>query len=142
MLEVEVNYLSAVQFEAKARKHLIRCDQPAELGGSDTGMPPPELLLASLGTCAAYYAVEYLKKHNLLADGTRVHVSAEKERRPFRLDNFHIDVKSALELTEEHRVGMERAVHHCLIHQTLVNPPKIEFQIKGAPALPEVLQES
>ena len=129
MIQVEVNYLTAVQFEAKARSHIVLCDQPAELAGFDKGMTPPELLLASLGSCAGYYAVEYLKKHNLLADGTRVRVTAEKERHPFRLDNFNIEVESPLELTDGQKTGMEAAVHHCLIHQTLANPPKMAFHI-------------
>ena len=61
MLEVVVNHLGAVQFEAKARQHTVYCDQPAENGGFDEGMTPPEFLLAALGTCAGYYAVQYLK---------------------------------------------------------------------------------
>jgi putative redox protein len=48
MLEVRVNHLGSVQFEVKARQHAIVCDQPAENGGHDEGMTPPELLLASL----------------------------------------------------------------------------------------------
>src|SRR5579871_1665445 len=59
MLEVLVNHLGDVQFEVKARNHVLYCDQPAENGGYDEGMTPPELFLASLGTCAGFYAVQY-----------------------------------------------------------------------------------
>ena len=129
MVKVEVNHLGAVQFEVKARTHVLLCDQPAEFGGSDKGMPPPELLLSSLGSCVAYYAVQYLKKNKLLTGGTRVRVSAEKVGQPLRLDDFHIEVLSPVALTDEHRAGMQSAVHNCLIHQTLANPPKVAFQI-------------
>ena len=79
MVLVEVDHLNAVKFEARARTHVIQCDQPPEFGGSDTAMTPPELLLSALGCCAGYYAVQYLKKHDLLMDGTHVRVSAEKK---------------------------------------------------------------
>ena len=65
MLEVLVEHLGEVQFEATARGHKVFCDQPVENGGFDEGMTPPEFLLASLGTCAGYYAVQYLKARHL-----------------------------------------------------------------------------
>jgi hypothetical protein len=44
-MEVKVTYRSGVQFEAEARGHRIICDQPADAGGEDAGMTPPEFLL-------------------------------------------------------------------------------------------------
>ena len=130
MIEVNVEHLGAVKFEVKARKHTILCDQPPENGGLDEAMTPPELLLASLGTCAGYYAAQYLKKFNLPTEAIRVRVTADKEKAPARVDNFRIEVELAAELSAEHRAGVERAVHHCLIHNTLLNPPKIALEIK------------
>ncbi len=128
-MEVVVNHLGDVQFEVQARKHTLICDQPPENGGFDEGMTPPELMLASLGTCAGFYAAFYLKKHKLATEGTRVRVTAEKEKNPARLDNFQITVEVPVEFSEEHRSGIEQAVHHCLIHNTLLQPPKISLTI-------------
>jgi len=79
-MEVTVEHLGAVQFEIKARQHVIDSDQPAEDGGFDEGMTPPELLLASLGSCVAFYAAAYLRKWKLADLGTQVRVTAEKRR--------------------------------------------------------------
>ncbi len=130
-MEVTIEHLGAVQFEIKARQHVIACDQPAENGGFDEGMTPPELLLASLGSCAAFYAAAYLKKHKLAETGTRVRITADKVKPPARMDNFVIEVDVPLDLTPEQRKGVEDAVHHCLIHNTLLNPPKISLEIKS-----------
>jgi uncharacterized OsmC-like protein len=129
-MEVTVEHLGAVQFEIKARQHTISCDQPAENGGYDEGMTPPELLLASLGSCAGFYAAQYLHKYKLATEGTRVRVTAEKAKDPARIDNFRIEIETTIELSEQHRAGVERAVHHCLIHNTLLHPPKIEIDLK------------
>ena len=136
-MEVQVEHLGAVQFEIKARQHTIDCDQPEDLGGFDEGMTPPELLLASLGSCAAFYAVAYLKKKGIDAPGTHVHVTADKAKAPARLDNFKIEVSVPIELSDEHRAGVEQSVHHCLIHNTLLHPPTISLDIRstlGEPA--------
>jgi uncharacterized OsmC-like protein len=128
-MEVFVEHLGDVQFEIKARSHAIACDQPVEHGGYDEGMTPPELFLASLGSCAAFYAAEYLKRNRLATEGTRVKVTAEKANNPARLANFRIQVDIPAELDERHREGVTAAVHRCLIHNTLLRPPHIEIEI-------------
>jgi uncharacterized OsmC-like protein len=133
-MEVLVNHLGAVQFDVQARKHTIICDQPAENAGHDEGMTPPELFLASLGTCAGFYAAYYLKKHKLATEGTQVRVTADKVTNPARLDNFRIEVAAPVELSEEQRRGVEDAVHHCLIHNTLLQPPKMSLTVTKAVA--------
>ena len=134
-MEVTAEHLGAVQFEIKARQHTLICDQPVESNGFDEGMTPPELLLASLASCAAFYAVDYLKRNHLLTEGVRAHVTADKVKGPFRLDNFHITVETPSELSEAHLKGVDDAVHRCLIHNTLMQPPKIEFTIHAPVAL-------
>jgi uncharacterized OsmC-like protein len=84
-LEAEINYLDGTRFRVISRGHEIICDQPADNGGSDSGVTPPELLLASLGSCAAYYAKEYLRVRNMLAIGLSVTVTSEKAQNPARL---------------------------------------------------------
>jgi len=128
-MEITVEHLGAVQFEIKARQHTIVSDQPPENGGHDEGMTPPELLLASLGSCAGFYAAQYLRKYKLAAEGTRVRVTADKLKDPARMDNFHIAIEAPVELTEQHRAGVENSVHHCLIHNALLHSPRIVVNI-------------
>ena len=128
-MEVSVEYLGAVQFQVKARGQTIVCDQPEENGGFDEGMTPPELLLASLGTCAGYYAAEYLKARKLPVEGLRVRVSAEKAKAPARLGSFKVEVSLPGALDALRRDGVTRAIHSCLIHNTLQHPPKIDLEL-------------
>jgi len=130
-MEVSVEHLGGVQFEIKARQHTIACDQPSESGGYDEGMTPPELLLASLGSCAGFYAAMYLRKRKLSTEGTRVRVTAEKAKAPPRLEDFRITVEVPTEFSDDHKRGIEEAVHQCLIHNTLLNPPKISLEVQS-----------
>jgi len=75
-----------------------------------------------------------LRKHRLAISGTRVRVTAEKVKDPARIENFRIEVAVAEELSDEHRAGVEEAVHHCLIHNTLLHPPKIEIAVSSRQA--------
>jgi putative redox protein len=134
MPEVLVDHLGDVQFEVKARGHRIYCDQPSESGGYDEGMSPPELLLASVGACAGYYAVQYLKSNRLPLEGLQIRVKAEKVARPARLDEFTIELLYPSEPSANHRAGVLESVRKCLIHNTLLNPPKIDVRIEASGA--------
>ncbi|MGA8906655.1 MAG: OsmC family protein [Acidobacteriaceae bacterium] len=134
-MEVTVQHLGGVQFEIQARQHTVFSDQPPENGGYDEGMTPPELFLASLGACAAYYVAEYLRQKGLASEGTRVKVVAEKVMNPPRIDNIRIEVELPMASEERDRAGVDRAVHRCLIHNTLMHPPKIEIAVHAHAAV-------
>ena len=124
-MEVTIQHLGDVEFAASARGHRVICDQPAGNGGSDSGMTPPEYLLVSLGTCAGFYAVQYLKVRSLPHGDLEVKVSAEKAAQPARLGQFRIEV-IVPGLDAQHQAGVLRAVKACLIHNTLIHAPAIE----------------
>lgn len=131
-MELTVNYLGDVQFEAEARGHKIVCDQPLDNGGADEGMTPPEFLLASLGTCAGFYAVQYLKVRHLPVEGVRVKVSCEKALAPARLDNFVVTIETPGELPEKDVEGVRRAAEKCLVKNTMLMPPAMSVVISAA----------
>ena len=160
-MEVTVQHLGGVRFEAAARGNRVICDQPALQGGEaqgppdsapnvkehpcsrvsaartcacslrDTGMTPPEFHLVSLGTCAAFYATQYLAARSIEHRGVEVKVSAEKGAQPARLTNFRIEVTVA-GLDPSHQPGVLRAVKACLIHNTLLSVPAIETVVNVA----------
>jgi uncharacterized OsmC-like protein len=130
-MEVVIQHLGKVKFEARARGHRVICDQPADNGGSDSGMTPPEFLLSALGTCAGFYAAQYLAARSLPADGLEVRVTAEKLTQPARLGSFHIEV-TVPGLDAKHEAGVQRAVKACLIHNTLLHTPEIETVVRTA----------
>ena len=128
-MEVNVQHLGDSRFEVCARGHRVICDQPRENGGSDSGMTPPEFLLASLGTCAGYYAAEYLKTRGLPAGDLHVRVLAEKAPNPARIGSFRIEI-FAPGLDERHRTGVSRAAKSCLVHNTLLHTPEVEIAVE------------
>src|SRR5689334_5173035 len=131
-MKVSVEHLGGMQFQIAARQHRIASDQPAENGGFDEGMTPPELLLASLGACAGFYAAQYLRNQKLATEGTIVQVTAQKAQDPPRLSDFQIDVELPAKLTEEEHRGVQKAIEHCLIKNTLLNPPRIALSIRAS----------
>jgi putative redox protein len=131
-MDTIVTYRGGFEFEVDARGHRVICDQPLDNGGRNAGMSPPEFLLASLGTCAAFYAAQYLKTRSLPAEGLEVRVSAAKATGPARLSSFRIEIRVPGLEEEKHRAGVLRAARSCLIHNTLLQAPEIEMTLDTA----------
>ena len=133
-MELTAKHLGDSRFEIVARGHRVISDQPYENGGADSGMSPPEFLLASLAACAGHYCAQYLKARGLNAEDLQVKVSAEKGERPARLASFRIEV-TAPALDDHHRAALLRAARSCLIHNTLLTQPGVEIIVTSATPL-------
>ena len=136
-MEVEILHRGEVKFEAITRGHRVICDQPATNGGLDSGMTPPEFLLVSIGTCAGFYAAQYLKTRSLPTDGLKIRVTGAKATQRARLGGFQIEV-TAPELDPQHRTGILRAVKSCVVHNTLLNAPAIDIVLNASVEMPTV----
>jgi uncharacterized OsmC-like protein len=132
MIETTVRYLGAVQFEAESRGHKVICDQPESNRGFDEGMTPLEFLLVSVGTCAGFYAQEYLNTNHLPSEGLEVKVTAEKVKPPARLDQFKITIQLPADLEDRYKEGVIKSVQKCVVHNTLMNPPAIDTVVTVA----------
>jgi putative redox protein len=127
-MEVRIRHGKGYRLEANARFHRVVCDQPFDEAGSDTGMTPPELMLSALGCCAMYYAGEFLRARGLALDDIEIRVSGVKGGHPARLVEIGIEV-DAPGLNTRVRAGLMKAIDACLLHRTLVDPPKVTLSM-------------
>jgi uncharacterized OsmC-like protein len=125
-----VERLGKVSFTVQARNHLVLSDQPKANGGSDTGMTPPELFLASLGTCVGYYVAQYFDTRILKCEGFEVHVQGEILSNPGRIGKIAIEIQVPVDLKPDRLEVLLRTVNHCTIHNTLTHPPEIDVRIQ------------
>lgn len=66
-----------VQVKVKARNFEVTIDEPENLGGTDTGMNPVELLLGALGACQAIIARMFASKFDIKFNDFRVELEGD-----------------------------------------------------------------
>jgi len=66
-----------VKVITKSRQFELIIDEPKSLGGTDTGMNPVEVLLASLGACQSIVARVYAPKFEVKLNDFRVEVEGD-----------------------------------------------------------------
>lgn len=108
-----------------AAGHLIYADEPKTMGGTDEGMSPGALLLASLGSCTAITVRMYADRKNWPLEGISIHLAICEEEEMSKETTISRKIEFKGELTEEQRQRLMVIADKCPIHKILSNPIKI-----------------
>ncbi len=128
-MNLSVKYLKGKKFEIICRDHRIIIDQPESEGGTDQGVTPIELLNASLASCAAFYAVTFLKRRITTFSGLEIRSTWLYLEDPHRVGTIHLSIVLPQRLSEYEKRGLLRIVQHCTVENTLKHPPQIHIDI-------------
>ncbi len=116
--------------------HVLTFDQPESVpGGQDRGPSPLDVMAASVGACAHYFASAYLSARKLDADDLIVEVEAEKVREPSpRFGSVRLRVVLPSGLRPDQRAAIERVVKNCPAYGTLVEGSEVTLVVEERPS--------
>jgi putative redox protein len=106
--------------------HFIYSDEPGDVGGTDEGMSPAALLLASLGSCTAITLRMYADRKNFNLDYIKIKLEICKEEEINAGTTITRKIEFTGALTEEERKRLMVIADKCPIHKILSNPIKIK----------------
>jgi ribosomal protein S12 methylthiotransferase accessory factor len=129
-MEITVELSGGKKIDAQVGKHVIKTDQPVKEGGEGTAPAPFIYCLASLGTCAAYYAFKYLESRDLSTEGLKVIQKHEWDSKTKKLSKVVQIIELPPGLEEKHHKPIVRAASVCAVKKLMENPPEFDIQIK------------
>jgi len=109
--------------------HFIYADEPEDLGGTDEGMPPAALLLASLGSCTAITLRMYADRKDIPLDSIKIHLSISREDQLDEGKTINVKLELNGELSTEQINRLVQISEKCPIHKILSNPIRIATEI-------------
>lgn len=102
--------------------HFIYADEPADLGGTDEGMSPGALLLASLGSCTAITIRMYADRKEIALDAVKIELAICKEDEITKETTITRKIEFTGDLTSEQHERLLQIADKCPIHKLLSNP--------------------
>jgi uncharacterized OsmC-like protein len=128
-MRITSKLLEGMQFESDIRGHKVTVDAPVEAGGVNAGPLPPELLVASLGTCIGIYAALFCRKHQISTEGLTVHTDWEKEADPSRVGKIAVIIDLPAGIPDAKRGAFMKTVEQCMVHNTLCQMPVVSVEV-------------
>lgn len=127
-MEIDVRFPGGVAVEADFNGFTVRTDQPSDAGGEGSAPSPFSLYLASLGTCAGFYALRFCQERRLETAGLglRLQVERDEESRLPALIRMAIQLPPGF--PEKYRQAIIRATDQCAVKRSLQSPPRFEVE--------------
>lgn len=109
-----VNYTTVIE----TASHVIEADEPSNVGGSDEGMTPGQLLLASLGACTAITLKMYAGRKNWDVGRIRVELSMHTDKEQ-NITNIKRHILFSSAATQEQKQKLLQIANACPLHGIL-----------------------
>lgn len=129
-MEMRISFPGGVAVDAEVGGHRIRTDQPLRAGGRDSAPAPFDLFLASIGTCAGFYALRFCQERRIDARELGVRLETRPDASGKRVGAIEITVELPAAFPEKYRSAIIRAIDQCAVKRNILEPP--EFVIATA----------
>lgn len=131
MATITTHYKGDMLFETTAGNHTVTIDVPDTMGGSDRGIQPPQLFIASLGSCIGAFVAQYAERAGMDTSGMTVDLHFDKAPDPTRLVNLKATVKLPNADCSQRINAMQKVAEHCPVHATIRTMEELEIEFLG-----------
>lgn len=130
-MKMEISFPGGVAVEARFDGHVVRTDQPTPLGGG-SAPSPFDLFLASLGTCAGFYALRFCQERGITTEGLGTALETERDPDTRKLVRIAVTLTLPPGFPEKYREAIVRAADQCAVKKAILSPPELPVAVAAA----------
>lgn len=127
-MSLEITFPGGLAVEAVCDEFTIRTDQP-EPAGDGSAPSPFDTFLASLGTCAGFFALKFCLEREIDPEGLSLSLHTDKGTGSKKLDTVRIELRLPENFPEKYRKAIVRATDQCSVKRVILDPPEFETTI-------------
>jgi putative redox protein len=125
---IDIRFGENTEVIATVRGFEIVTDQPLASGGKNTAPDPFSLFLASVGTCAGYYALRYCRANGIDASKVELKLTAIRDIQTRKMTKLRTDVRLPEGTDRLHQEGVRIAIDECAVKKAMQDMPVFEVR--------------
>ena len=128
-MDITITFPEGKKVDAHYHDFHIKTDQSVIQGGEGSAPPPFMLFLASIGTCAGIYVVDFCHSRNIPLDGVKITEHIERNSETRRLEKMYIDIQVPKDFPKKYHNALIRAVNLCAVKKVIYDPPHFDVVV-------------
>lgn len=127
-MEMEIVFPGGKRVDALYRDFTIKTDQKEKYGGSDSEPAPFDLFLASIGTCAGIFVLNFCHQRGIPPEKTRLIMQTERDEQAKMIRKIKIEIHVPPEFPERYKRAIITAASLCSVKKHIEQPPAFEIE--------------
>ena len=119
-MEMEIVFPGEEGVDARVGNLVIETNQDR------TAPSPFALFLASIGTCAGIYVVQFCRQRDLSTEGMRIIQRTHTNRDTRMIERLELDIQVPPEFPEKYHDALIRSAQLCSVKKHMESPPAFE----------------
>jgi putative redox protein len=128
--ELKVVFGDKYRIDVEYKGFTIKTDQPVRDGGDGTAPAPFDYFLASLASCAGYYALAFCRERKIPTEGLAMTMTAEKGEASRLIEKIGIAVVLPEGFPDKYRQAVVKAIDHCTVKANVLQAPRFEIVVR------------
>ena len=122
-MDMLINFPGGARVDAQYGEFTIITDQSVYGGGNGEAPSPFSLFLASMGTCAGIYVLNFCKQRGLETKNIQILQRIHNSAATHMVEKIELIIQVPETFPEKYRPSLIRAAQLCAVKKHLENPP-------------------
>ena len=131
-MAMEISFPGGKKVDAHFKGFTIKTDQGEKDGGEGSAPTPSFLFLASLGTCAGLYALNFCEKRKIDTAKLKLALEFKTHKKTNMVEKVRLKLTLPPGFPEKYRPAIIKAVDLCYVKKHLHEPPEFETITQSA----------
>ncbi len=123
-MEMVVSFPGGKKVDAQYRGFTIQTDQSIDNGGESSAPAPFDFFLASIGTCAGIYVLQFCQHRNIPTEKIRLIQRMERNGDTRMVEKIVIEIRVPSDFPQNYRAAMARSAELCAVKKHMEQPPR------------------
>ncbi|MHB9148971.1 MAG: OsmC family protein [Thermoleophilia bacterium] len=123
-MDMKVYFPDNKRVYADYKGFTIETDQPEHGGGDNSAPAPFDLFVASIGTCAGIFMLDFMQRRNIPTDDAGITLSTERDPSTGLIGQITLDLHLPAEFPAKYKDAIVNVVDLCSVKRHLRQPPQ------------------